>query len=253
MAVVLIAALSYALVPRTSSEGEARNPELPTPALDSLGTSIVVEDTTSRPPDGGGANTLMPRDEPPPPDLTLRPPDSIATRTETPGAAMDTSAMQVAVLPDSTLPPPAAQRGQLQLILLPWANVVVDDVPVGRTPLVAPLDLDAGAHTVVLQHPDFPEVMLDVEVPPDTLVTRRVSLWSEVALLWLEINPWADVLLDDVVRDTIPPQERPLILMPGRRTLTLRHPQLGRRDTTLTVAAGDTLRLRYNLAQVPRP
>ena len=136
----------------------------------------------------------------------------------------------------------------MQFSVAPWAEVWVGEERIGTTPPeLAPLTLPAGAHTIRFRNPDFPERTTTLYLAAGETLVHSVSLWAEVALLNVEVVPWADVLLDGTLRDTTP-LERPLILFPGRHALTLRHPQFGAFDTTLTVAAGDTLQLQKNLA-----
>ena len=62
----------------------------------------------------------------------------------------------------------------------------------------------------------------------------------------LSVTPWAEVLVDDVVRDTIP-LNAPLIIRPGMRKLTLRHPELGTWDDLINFKADTTYNLSFNL------
>jgi hypothetical protein len=77
----------------------------------------------------------------------------------------------------------------------------------------------------------------------------NVSLWNYVGRLSIDAQPWAEVLVDDVVRDTTPVHD--LIVAPGERVLTLRHRELGAWDTTLVIRGGETQQLRFNLLTRP--
>jgi hypothetical protein len=59
----------------------------------------------------------------------------------------------VAQAPDPTTVVTA--RGELVLLIRPWAKVEVDGQDVGVTPLSAPLMLAAGQHTVRLINPEL--------------------------------------------------------------------------------------------------
>ena len=72
--------------------------------------------------------------------------------------------MAVAAKPKRSVPPaapqPAAQpvitaKGELVLLIRPWARVEVDGQEIGVTPLNEPLMLAAGEHTVRLVNPDL--------------------------------------------------------------------------------------------------
>jgi len=68
--------------------------------------------------------------------------------TETPAAA-PTLAPTVAT--------PAAETGVLQIVAVPFAEVTIDDAPVGRVSSTK-FPLAAGAHVIVLTHPDYQPV-----------------------------------------------------------------------------------------------
>ncbi len=74
-----------------------------------------------------------------------------------------------------------------------------------------------------------------------------ISLWSTVARLSLTIVPWAEVEVDGVVVDTIPPQLRPLILSPGPHRLRLLHPDYGEIERDVILGAGEHREMAYNM------
>jgi serine/threonine-protein kinase len=196
---------------------------------------------------------------PPAIDTTAR---TAAAEVRTTLPAPDTSA--AAATPDRSeaAPGPVASRriagdpssdgsmtpavGTLTVQASPWAEVLIDGTFRGRTPLGAPLTLNAGTHTVTLRHPQFPDSTMAVALSPGDSTALSVSLWDLVGTLSLEVSPWADVFIGGEQRDTTP-LERPLILPPGRHTLTLRNPTLGRLDTTLTIRRGEEHAVRINL------
>ena len=167
----------------------------------------------------------------------------------------DTTAMVVAAVtrPDSTVVTPpdtaAAAPGTLSVDVQPWAEVYVDDELVGRTPF-APLTLAAGTHRVALKHPQFPDYNTEVTVRAGETEALGVSLWDHVGRLSLEVSPWAVVAIDGAVRDTTP-LDRPLIVKPGDRRLSLRH-AIGVHDTVITVMPGEIRTLRFNLNELLR-
>ena len=121
----------------------------------------------------------------------------------------------------------------------------------GATPLDAPLTLPPGSYTLHMHNPEFPPYRLTLTLHPgqDTLVA--VSLWMQVARLWLEVHPWAQVYIDNRYYDVVPPQKRPFILAPGLHRLRLVHPELGTRDTLIQLQAGTEQTLRIDLLRRP--
>jgi serine/threonine-protein kinase len=123
----------------------------------------------------------------------------------------------------------------------------------GATPLEAPLMLPPGSYTLHMHNPEFPPYRLTLTLRPgqDTLVS--VSLWMQVARLWLEVHPWAHVYIDNRYYDVVPPQQRPFILAPGLHRLRLVHPELGARDTLIQLQAGTEQTLRIDLLRQRQP
>lgn len=144
---------------------------------------------------------------------------------------------------DSTL----AEAAFVRVSVLPWARVFVDGTDFGVTPLAVPVETTGGEHVIRLENPEFPTHQTTITAISGDTAMMRFSLWSTVARLDLNVAPWAEVLVDGVVRDTVPPMDAPLVLHPGEARLTLRHPDLGSFETTLDLKADSTYRLSYNL------
>jgi serine/threonine-protein kinase len=143
-------------------------------------------------------------------------------------------------------PAPPEPTGQLTVAVEPWAEVFVDGRAVGTTPLGAPLALSAGAHSVMLRNPEFPEHVARVVVPAGGSERLAVSLWSLVARISVEVSPWAEVSVDGRAVGTTP-LRRPLVLSPGTHTLRLVHPTLGEREERITVDAGESRTVRIRM------
>jgi serine/threonine-protein kinase len=134
----------------------------------------------------------------PAPRRSARPPVSHATPDPAPAAPIEptpieptpveptpmgpTPAPQAVTVTSAEPPPPAptapadvAGVGHLQLGIAPWADVLLDDVPVGTTPL-APVPLSPGRHTARLVHPDFQPYLRVVTIRPGQTTPLRVDL-----------------------------------------------------------------------------
>jgi serine/threonine-protein kinase len=92
----------------------------------------------------------------------------MAVETEPPAAAP-----LVAATEDAAPPGPAV--GHLQIGVVPWANVSLDGVRVGTTPL-APVALFAGTYTARLEHPDFKPLVRKVTIRPGQTTPLRFDL-----------------------------------------------------------------------------
>ncbi|PIE52941.1 hypothetical protein CSA37_04670 [Candidatus Fermentibacteria bacterium] len=65
----------------------------------------------------------------------------------------------------TVVPVQIVTTGRLLIAPEPWANVSVDGVSVGQTPM-APLELEEGSHTVVLTNPDYQDQTITVSITP---------------------------------------------------------------------------------------
>ena len=60
---------------------------------------------------------------------------------------------------------PPRPHGAAHVVVRPWAHVYVDGKYVDTTPITGTLDLESGAHMVVLRNPYFRDVQRKIEVP----------------------------------------------------------------------------------------
>jgi len=140
------------------------------------------------------------------------------------------------------------KTGTIRVVSEPWSVVYINGDSVGVTPFgtTSAHALDAGEYEITLQPvmPDFPAYRTVVEVEPGKASDLNVSLWEAVGRITFQVNPWAHVSIDGIYRDDTPLS---LILAPGAHKLALVHPQYGRFEDTIRVAAGAIDTLRYNL------
>lgn len=220
---------------RTTPERESLTtpPEQPHPAA---GSHPATDTLGSRSQPAASGST---------PDRSSEPPRTPAGTSRPPASA--------AAPPSRTPPRPA----RLRLEVTPWAYVLLERPggrdSLGATPLEAPLMLPPGSYTLHMHNPEFPPYRLTLTLRPgqDTLVA--ISLWMQVARLWLEVHPWAHVYIDNRYYDVVPPQQRPFILAPGLHRLRLVHPELGARDTLIQLQAGTEQTLRIDLLRQRQP
>ena len=126
-------------------------------------------------------STLAPTSAPTtPPPATLRPQVTLA-----PVVPPTTRPAQVVVpvtRPPAPTPPPTTlsgvAEGTVRIRVLPWAEVEIDGVYKGTTPL-RPLSLPAGTHTLRFTHPDFRPLIKRIIVPAGDTVSLEVDLGRE--------------------------------------------------------------------------
>jgi hypothetical protein len=69
---------------------------------------------------------------------------------------------------------PAATRGDLWVVVTPWADVSLDGQPLGSTPLRT--SVEPGRHDLVLTHPEYEPVRRKVTITVGTLARIDVDL-----------------------------------------------------------------------------
>ena len=135
--------------PRVASTARAPAAPRPTPTL------AAVPPTTVPPP--------------PPPAPTPTPPPTTLAPTPLPAPA---------IVAPTTLAPAAVEQGVLQLVVVPFADVTVDDAPAGKVSS-SKLPLATGSHVVVLNHPDYQPLRRKISIVPGETLKLVVDLAEE--------------------------------------------------------------------------
>ncbi len=118
--------------------------------------------------------------------------------------------------------PPAL--GYLHLACLPVAYAVWNGDTLGRVDIEpATFALPAGKQILTLHNPRFPTVQRVVELTAADTLHVNVSLWENVALLKVNVQPWAEVFIDSIPYGKTPLRE--IMLAPGTHTLSFSHPE----------------------------
>ena len=119
----------------------------------------------------------------------------------------------------------AARVGQLRLASNVPAQIEIDNLDVGRTPLTQPLVLTTGTHLLTVTAPGYTPLRRQVEIVAGEIATLSVTLASaDGRLAGLRIKsplPGAEVLLDGkpIGRTPLPGTT---IVTPGRHEIALR-------------------------------
>jgi serine/threonine protein kinase len=111
---------------------------------------------------------------------TFASPETAASVSPPATVARSPTPPPVAPSPTAAAPvPPATPEpdGVLAVQVTPWADVSIDNRPVGQTPLQ--LSLPPGPHAVVLTHPDFQPYHRRIDIPAGKTVRLVVHLAAE--------------------------------------------------------------------------
>jgi len=145
-------------------------------------------------------------------------------------------------LADAQLP------GMLYIDCFPWADVYIDNKKVDRTPLQNEIMLSPGLHEVKLVHPDFPPIIKNLEIVSQKTETIKVNFQEIVGYLNCNIYPWGEIFIDGKSIG-ITPLRKPIALLPGKYTITVKNSQYESISRQITINAKETLNFDYNFAK----
>ncbi|HAD81941.1 MAG: hypothetical protein A2509_06520 [Candidatus Edwardsbacteria bacterium RIFOXYD12_FULL_50_11] len=131
--------------------------------------------------------------------------------------------------------PVVLSPGYLRFSVKPWAEVYVDGNYIDRTPIKAPLKLDAGRHALILRHPNRREHRQDVQITPGDTALVALDLPEAFGYLKLSVLPWAKVLIDGAEHGTTP-LGQPIKISIGEHELRLVGPEGREWKETIRIA-----------------
>ncbi|MDX1440069.1 MAG: serine/threonine-protein kinase [Rubricoccaceae bacterium] len=168
------------------------------------------------------------------------------------GLPLDTARMADGRTTSQNVPDnePVRSHGALQVSVNPWADVYVDGVRIGQTPLRNAISLPVGQHRIELRNPEFPTITRSVNIEADETTRATYSLWDHVARIRFDVFPYADVTVNGQLIGTVPPHRTPIILTPGEHSVRLSHPTLGTWSGQISVRAGENRSIRYKLDEL---
>ncbi len=116
-------------------------------------------------------------------------------------------------------------KGSLRISSRPWANLSINDVYYGQTPLSSGIELDPGDYDILLVNDELPtHVMEKVTITSGDEIRLDIDLWSYFAIIKVvSVKPWAEVFVDNVSYGETP-RAKPIILAYGEHIVELRNP-----------------------------
>lgn len=144
------------------------------------------------------------------------------------------------------LEPAAREPGYLLLSVNPWAEIFVDGRLLDRTPLAAPIKLEAGRRQLMLRHPNRREYSREILIEPGDTLRLHVVMPQAWGYLKLSVVPWAEIFVDGEAAG-ITPLAAPLRLSIGEHELRLAGPGGKEWRETVRISEGDTLDIRVDL------
>ncbi len=157
-------------------------------------------------------------------------------------ATVDTSMVRdIIAIPDSV---------RLRILCHPWAEVVIDDKKIGRTPFAQLIRLKSGNHQILFLNENFP-VVIDTTV---TLArgeeTLSVNFYNYVGVIRIvSVHPWADIFLDGVQVGSTPTSERFFVTLGDSHTVRLMHPDYPAWEEEVFFTKPDTISIQKDFTK----
>jgi len=141
---------------------------------------------------------------------------------------------------------PVVEKAILQLDIVPWAKVYLDDSLIDTHLVKMDFELQAARYTIRMEHPRFETEIQVVDLTPGEKKNVHWSFWEKTGFLDVQVRPWAEVYINNEYFDTTP-FKKPLQLPAGTQVLELRHPALASYKELITIVANDTLVIKKNM------
>ena len=145
----------------------------------------------------------------------------------------------------------AAGQGNFILIGTPYTTVLIDSQEIGQIPLKNTVSLSAGLHHLTLKHKDFPIYSRSMEILAGENNILQISLDTLFGYLNCQIYPWGELYLDGIYKGQTP-LLKPLILAPGKHSLTVNNPAWPEFRDTIMIFRKETTEYRINFEQINR-
>jgi hypothetical protein len=148
------------------------------------------------------------------------------------------------------------ERKQCQLTLdvePAGAIITVDDQRAGTAPLAGPLTVSPGRHVIDVAQDGYGTVTQTVEVAGGQTLVVSVKLERRVLTGMVTLNSAAPGATAVIGRGTMQPLPLTVRLAEGEHVIKVVAPNHHPHERTITVAAGDMLRVEVSLAPIPEP
>ncbi len=160
----------------------------------------------------------------------------------------DTVSHSITPKKDSTSAPMVLSElyGYLKPVAIPWAEIIIDDISHGNTPLSHPIKLTTGNHFIKLKHPNRKEFSQLISIAKDETLRIQITLQEVFGFLRINVNPWAEIYIDGEKKG-ITPIADPIRLTTGEHELELKKGESILWKKTIKIPLNDTLKQTINL------
>lgn len=134
--------------------------------------------------------------------------------------------------------------GRFYVECLPWGDLYIDSKMVETTPIKQSIQLEAGTHTIKLQHPNFPVYTTVVTIKPGEETALKVNLDNLMGYLDCRVNPWGEIYVDGRLAGETPLQ-RPIKLAQGRHKITIKTAGFEPAEYNVVITGSETYVLKH--------
>jgi serine/threonine-protein kinase len=145
----------------------------------------------------------------------------------------------------SLSPTEQAGEGELMLETSPWVSVYSDSGFIDTTPMKKPIKAQAGALTLRLKNPAFPDYTLQTQIRANKITTVRINLDTLFGKVDCKILPWGDIYINGKFRAQSP-LKSPILLLPGEYTIMIKHPDFSPTTQKIQVKKNETAVIKHN-------
>lgn len=135
-------------------------------------------------------------------------------------------------------------KGILNIDCIPWAEITIDKKIVETTPLKNPVELSAGRHEIIFNHPDYPELRRTIEIISGEHQQLKINLNNYSAYIFCEVHPWGEIFINGNFFGQTP-LTSPIRINPGKIRLSIRNPGFSEFTEEIIINSGDTLRIQH--------
>ncbi len=136
--------------------------------------------------------------------------------------------------------------GRVRFTCSPWGKVYVDGQPIGETPFAESVVLPMGKHTVTFDNPTFNPIVKQIIVRADRELSVSANFMNNAGFLRCTVQPWADVYVDEVYRDTTP-LSKPIVVSAGKHRVRFHNPSAADVVRVVTILPQDTVNVNVSL------
>ncbi|MGH1362641.1 MAG: serine/threonine protein kinase [Calditrichia bacterium] len=139
-----------------------------------------------------------------------------------------------------------AENGFLHVLCNPWGVIYLNGIEYDTTPMMEPIELPAGRHSIEIRNPNFSTYSDSLSIQSARTDSLAIDLSPLLGYLDLTVIPWANVHCNGRFIETTP-LSQPLELPQGRHLLMLSNPNFQTWSDSISIIADQVTRKKITL------